>query len=179
MLRRNVEHVKEIIAMQQNYARMSHVREDLAPADLIEESIRISEASLNRHGITVIKDYQPVPLVRVARHKVLQILVNFIRNAKHAMDDSGRPEKEMTISLRTSPEGRVLFIVRDNGVGISPENLGKVFNFGFTTRKQGHGFGLHSCINAAIELNGSVRGESEGVGKGAVFTLEIPSSGDA
>ncbi|MFA5264829.1 MAG: PAS domain-containing protein [Opitutaceae bacterium] len=179
LLRGNVEHVKEIISTQQNYARMSHGSENLAPVELMEESIRISEASLNRHGITVIKDYQPVPVVHVARHKVLQILVNFIRNAKQAMDESGRTDKEVTISLRSTPQGRVLFMVRDNGVGIPPENLGKIFSFGFTTRKHGHGFGLHSCINAAAELDATVRCESEGVGKGAVFTLEIPGVGGA
>jgi PAS domain S-box-containing protein len=174
LLRRNLEHIKEIVAMQQSYARVSSIQEDLVPAELVEESLRISEASLNRHGIGVQRDFQPVPLVRVIRHKVLQILVNLIRNAKHAMDDSGRADKEMVIALRASPAGRVEIVVRDNGVGIPAENLGKIFTFGFTTRKEGHGFGLHSSANAANELGGTLRGESGGAGQGAVFTLGLP-----
>jgi len=174
LLRRNIEHIKEIVAMQQSYARVSSLQEDLAPAELVEEALRISEASLSRHGIGVQRDFRPVPLVRVIRHKVLQILVNLIRNAKHAMDDSGRTDKEMVIALRASPAGQVEIVVRDNGVGIPAENLAKIYTFGFTTRKDGHGFGLHSSINAANELGGTLRGESGGPGEGSVFTLELP-----
>ena len=174
LLRRNVEHIKEIVAMQQSYARVSSIQEDLAPAELVDEALRISEASLNRHGIGVQRDFGPVPLVRVIRHKVLQILVNLIRNAKHAMDDTGRTDKEMVITLRAAPAGPVEIVVRDNGVGIPAENLARVFTFGFTTRKDGHGFGLHSSFNAANELGGALRGESAGPGQGAVFTLELP-----
>jgi PAS domain S-box-containing protein len=175
LLRRNIEHIKEIVAMQQSYARVSSIHEDLAAAELVEEALRISEASLNRHGIVVQRDFRPVPLVRVIRHKVLQILVNLIRNAKHAMDDSGRADKEMVIALRISPAGPVEIVVRDNGVGIPAENLARIFTFGFTTRKDGHGFGLHSSINAANELGGALRGESAGPGQGAVFTLALPT----
>jgi PAS domain S-box-containing protein len=175
LLRRNIEHIKEIVAMQQSYARVSSIQEDLAAAELVEEALRISEASLNRHGIGVQRDFLPVPLVRVIRHKVLQILVNLIRNAKHAMDDSGRADKEMVIALRASSAGKVEIVVRDNGVGVPAENLARIFTFGFTTRKDGHGFGLHSSINAANELGGALRGESGGPGQGAVFTLELPA----
>jgi PAS domain S-box-containing protein len=175
LLRRNIEHIKEIVAMQQSYARVSSIQEDLAPADLVEEALRISEASLSRHGIGVQRDFLPVPLVRVTRHKVLQILVNLIRNAKHAMDDSGRADKEMVIALRVSASGQVEISVRDNGVGIPAENLAKIYTFGFTTRKEGHGFGLHSSANTANELGGALRGESAGPGQGAVFTLALPA----
>jgi len=179
LLRRNLEHIKEIVAMQQNYASVSHITEDARPEELIDEALRISEASLSRHGISVKKIFDPVPLVNVSRHKVLQILVNLIRNAKHAMDDTGRSDKDMTITLRLSPEGRVQFIVTDNGVGIPKENLAKIYTFGFTTRKNGHGFGLHSSANTAKELGGSLHTASDGPGKGATFTLELPASKSA
>ena len=179
LLRRNLEHIKEIVAMQQNYASVSHITEDARPEELIDEALRISEASLSRHGISVKKIFDPVPLVNVSRHKVLQILVNLIRNAKHAMDDTGRSDKDMTITLRLSPEGRVQFIVTDNGVGIPKENLAKIYTFGFTTRKNGHGFGLHSSANTAKELGGSLHTASDGPGKGATFTIELPASKSA
>lgn len=175
-LKKSIEHIKEVVSMQQNYAKNSALVEDVPPGELIEESLRISEASLNRHGITVACEIAPVPKVRVARHKVLQILVNFIRNAKHAMDESGRQDKTMTLRVSASAEGRrVLFSVKDNGVGIPQENLSRIFTFGFTTRKNGHGFGLHSSQSAARELGGIIRVESEGAGKGATFTLDLPS----
>jgi signal transduction histidine kinase len=71
-------------------------------------------------------------------------------------------------------EGRIKISVHDNGVGISPENLARIFNHGFTTRKDGHGFGLHSGALAAKEMGGSLTVHSDGPGKGASFTLELP-----
>jgi signal transduction histidine kinase len=66
--------------------------------------------------------------------------------------------------------------VSDNGVGIASENLTRIFNHGFTTRKDGHGFGLHSGALAAREMGGALWAQSDGPGKGATFTLELPLS---
>jgi signal transduction histidine kinase len=68
----------------------------------------------------------------------------------------------------------VAIIVRDNGVGILPENLTRIFGHGFTTKKDGHGFGLHSGALAAKQMNGALSVQSAGPGKGAAFTLELP-----
>ncbi len=176
-LRRNVEHMSEVVAMQQNYARGSSLAEDCQAAELVEESLHISSISLSRHGITVVRDFKAVPNIHVTRHKVLQILVNLIRNSKYAMDETGRAQKPMTIVIEPNGPALVRISVRDEGVGIAPENLTKIFGFGFTTRKDGHGFGLHSSANAARELGGHLAGHSEGVGKGAVFTLDLPVAG--
>lgn len=176
-LRRNVEHMSEVVAMQQNYARGSSLAEDCQAAELVEESLHISSISLSRHGITVIRDFKPVPNIHVTRHKVLQILVNLIRNAKYAMDETGRSEKPMTITIEPHAKDLVRISVRDEGVGIPVENLTKIFGFGFTTRKDGHGFGLHSSANAARELGGHLAGHSDGPGCGAVFTLDLPVAG--
>ena len=112
-------------------------------------------------------------MLTVDKHKVLQILVNLVRNAKHACDDSGRIDKAITVRI-TAGERSVRIAVIDNGVGIPPENLTKIFSHGFTTRKEGHGFGLHSGALAARELGGSLTVHSEGTGRGATFTLELP-----
>jgi PAS domain S-box-containing protein len=172
---KNVEHVKEIVAMQQNYAKTSGMIEDLPPETLIEESIRLNEGAFVRHGVVVKRHFEPVPPVRVDKHKVLQILINLLRNAKHAMDAAAnRNEKMLTLAIAMNGNGRVKIIVQDNGIGISEENLTKIFNYGFTTKKEGHGFGLHSCANAATELGGTLHASSEGPGKGAKFVLELP-----
>lgn len=115
-----------------------------------------------------------MPPVTIDKHRVLQILINLIRNAKHAMDATGREDKMLVLRTAPSVAGRVQIIVQDNGVGISSENLMKIFHHGFTTKKDGHGFGLHSSINAAREMHGDLRVHSNGLGAGAVFTLELP-----
>ena len=172
-LRKNIEHIKDIVAMQQSYAKVSGVTEAVKPAELIEDTLRMNAGALDRHAIEVVKEIEDVPSIEVDKHKVLQILVNFVRNAKYACDDSGRTDKRITLRVRQH-EDRVTFLVIDNGVGIPAENLARIFNHGFTTRKDGHGFGLHSGANAAKELGGEVTVHSDGLGQGATFTLELP-----
>ncbi len=172
-LRRNVDHIKDIVSMQQNYAKVIGVVEMLAPAELVEDALRMNAAGLSRHDIEVVRDFKPAPVVRVERHKVLQILINVIRNAKYALDESQQARRRLV--LRIEPTGQtVRFLIVDNGVGIPPENLTKIFSHGFTTRKDGHGFGLHSSALAAHEMGGTLTGQSEGPGHGATFILELP-----
>jgi signal transduction histidine kinase len=172
-LRKNVEHVKEIIAMQQSYARVSDLFETVEVGDLLEDALRLNADSLAHHNIEVIRDFNVLPPIRTNKHKVLQVLINLVRNAKYACDDSGKPDKQVTLRA-TNSEGGVKISIIDNGVGIPPENLSRIFNHGFTTRKDGHGFGLHSGALAAKELGGSLTASSAGWGLGAVFTLELP-----
>jgi len=173
VLRGNVEHIKEIVAMQQSYARRGGVTEKVDIRTLVEDSLRMNEGAFSRHGVTLVRDFEEVPLITVDKHKVLQILVNVIRNAKYACDESPGTEKRVTVRVWAA-EGTMFVSVIDTGVGIPPENLERIFSHGFTTRKEGHGFGLHSCALAAQDLGGSLRGESPGPGRGATFTLTLP-----
>ena len=174
---KNIEHIKEIVAMQQSYAKVSGVFEDLSLEDLIEDALRMNLAAFDRHRIDLVREFdEKVPRVRVDRHKVLQILINLLRNAKHAMEDVSSQKRQMTIRVTTAGPDRVKVSVIDTGIGIGPEILNKVFNHGFTTKKDGHGFGLHSGANAATEMGGSLTATSEGPGKGATFTLELPAA---
>ncbi|WP_395745815.1 sensor histidine kinase [Prosthecobacter sp.] len=173
MLRKNIDHIKEIVAMQQRYARGTGVVETLSVADLVEDSIRINAASFSRHEVNVVRDIAPVPPLKTDRHKVMQILVNLLSNAKHALDHC-EGERLMTVRVTRNQEGYLEIAVIDNGTGIAPENLGRIFSHGFTTKKQGHGFGLHSGALAAKELGGTLKVHSDGVGRGATFTLTLP-----
>lgn len=171
----NIEHIKEIVAMQQNYAKVSGAYENLMAAELVEDALRINLAAFDRHNIQVVREFAPhLPPVCVDRHKVLQILINLLRNAKHAMDTVDKDGKRMIISIGLSSPDQVAIIVRDNGIGIPASNLTRIFNHGFTTKKDGHGFGLHSGANAAREMGGSLTARSDGAGKGAEFTLKLP-----
>jgi PAS domain S-box-containing protein len=172
---KNIEHIKEIVAMQQNFAKVSGVYENLSAAQLVEDALRINSAAFERHRIQVVREFdENTPMVSLDRHKVLQILINLISNAKYAMDAQPTNEKRLVIRIEPSPD-RVKIVVRDSGMGIAPEILDKIFNHGFTTKQDGHGFGLHSCANAAKEMGGRLSAASAGPGQGATFTLELPT----
>jgi len=172
-LRSNVEHIKEIVAMQQNYAKFGGVKEVMNIVSLVEHSLLIDQGALNRNGVEVIREFEDVPPLNVEKHKIVQILVNLLHNAKHACEDSERLDKRLTVRVAYA-DGKVRISVIDNGVGIPAENLTRVFNHGFTTRKDGHGFGLHSGALSAKEMDGSLTVQSDGPGQGATFTLELP-----
>jgi PAS domain S-box-containing protein len=173
LLSSHIEHMKEIVAMQQTYAKVSGVTEPLTPESLAEDALRMNSAALVRHDVHVQRDFEDVPRVIVDRHKVLQILINLISNAKYALDAGAPAKKVLTISIRAN-ESFVAMTVADNGVGIEAENLTRIFQHGFTTRATGHGFGLHSSAIAARELGGALRASSDGPGRGASFVLELP-----
>jgi PAS domain S-box-containing protein len=176
----HIQHIKEIVAMQQNYAKVSGVYENLDVVGLVEDALRINASAFDRHHIDLVREFDKNVLTAcVDRHKVLQILINLLRNAKHALDARSGNDKRMVIRLGMASPNRVRITVGDNGVGIAPDHLTQVFNHGFTTKKDGHGFGLHSGANAAKEMGGSLVAHSDGIGKGAEFTLELPVAASA
>jgi signal transduction histidine kinase len=170
----NIDHIKEIIAMQQSYARVLGVVESLPVVDLVEDALRLNAGAMERHQVKVVREYFTVPPILVDKHKVLQILVNLIRNAKYALDDGGHADKRLVLQVGLNGNDTVKISVIDNGIGIPPENLTRIFEHGFTTRKEGHGFGLHNGALAAKELGGKLTAHSDGPGRGATFTLELP-----
>lgn len=172
-LRKNIDHIKEVVATQQTYAKTSGVTEMVSLTDLVEDALRMNSGAFVRRDITIYRSYLSQPTIVVEKHKVLQILVNLIRNAQRACDDSAQDDKQITVEI-SETEGRARVAVMDNGVGIPPENLTRIFSHGFTTRKDGHGFGLHSGALAAKNIGGSLIASSKGVGQGATFILELP-----
>jgi signal transduction histidine kinase len=173
-LKTNVDHIKEIVAMQQSYARIAGVTETVAVAQLVDDGIKMYSGGYSRDGVRLEKDYAPVPPVTLDKHKALQIIVNLLQNAKYACDECERADKQVTVRVQPEGPGKVKIIVEDNGVGIPEANLTRIFAHGFTTRKGGHGFGLHSGALAAKEMGGALRAASDGPGQGATFVLELP-----
>jgi PAS domain S-box-containing protein len=171
----SVDHIKSIVTMQQKHARTAGTLEQVTVPQLIDEALRLNAGSFERKGIHIVRDYGDVPAILVDRHKLLQILVNLLSNARHALAETPRAEKRVEIRVRLTPDKkRLVMEVADNGVGITPENLGRIFTQGFTTKKTGHGFGLHISSLAATEMQGRLSCSSPGPGRGATFTLELP-----
>jgi ligand-binding sensor domain-containing protein/signal transduction histidine kinase len=172
-LTRNIDHIKEIVATQQNYAKAVGVIEKLSVPALVEDALRMHSGALARHGVRVVKQFEGMPEIEVDKHKVIQILINLISNAKYALDEAAG-EKVLTVGISRNGGERIRLFVRDNGMGVARENLTRIFAHGFTTRKTGHGFGLHSGALAAREMGGALTVESDGPGHGATFILELP-----
>jgi two-component system, NtrC family, sensor kinase len=175
LLSLHVGHIKQIVATQQSYAKVSGLVENLQLSDMVDDALRILDSGLVRHGIRVERDSEPTPVIAADKHRILQILLNLLRNAKQALNQGdGEGERVISIRIRRLGESRVSLAVQDTGVGLPPENLTRIFGHGFTTKVDGHGFGLHSCALAASQMGGSLRAESEGPGRGATFVLELP-----
>ena len=174
-LNKSVDHIKDIVATQQSYAGAVSMVEPVLVADLVRDALRITDQALKNYGVTVVQELAEIPVLPLDKARILQILVNLVRNAGHAME--GMHDQSPRLTLRTElTENRMLRIsVSDQGVGIAADNLSRIFSHGFTTRQRGHGFGLHSCALAAQEMGGTLTASSAGVGKGATFVLELPA----
>jgi len=169
----NIVHIKQIVSTQQNYAKSFGVTEFLHISELVDDALRMNCGAMTRHQVKVVREFADTPAMIGDRHKILQILINLIRNAQFACNESGNDDKKITVRIANN-EGSVKVSVADNGIGIPPENITRIFNHGFTTRKDGHGFGLHSGALTAKEMGGNLSVFSEGQGFGATFTLELP-----
>ena len=174
LLTENIQHIKEIVATQHAYAKVSGVWENAALEDIVEDALRMQGEILAHHNIKLLRDYSKTPPLFVDRHRVLQILLNLLQNAKHACDKGTLVEKQIVVRVRATENQHVSVEVQDNGMGIAPENLTRIFAQGFSTRKDGHGLGLHSSVLMAQDMGGTLKAFSEGQERGATFTLELP-----
>lgn len=173
-IQNNIDHIKEIVQVQQAYAQRSGVEEVIAVTELVEMALKINDAALIRHEIEIVREYDDVGPIVADKHLALQILINLITNAKNAIDEHDGDERRLVIRVTRCPGDHVGIEVQDSGRGIKPENLIQIFTHGFTTRSEGHGFGLHSSANAAVEMGGSLSVSSDGEGQGATFFLKLP-----
>jgi signal transduction histidine kinase len=173
-LTHNVIHVEQVIKAQQGYARLGGVEILSNINEIVEDAIKINNAGLQRHEIDFRCELATLPAFHMDKQRVLQILVNLISNGKYALSKNQKQNKVLTIRSYKHGENRLRIEVKDNGIGIPKENMSKIFTHGFTTRKDGNGFGLHSSALAAKAMGGSLTAHSDGPGQGATFTLEVP-----
>ena len=170
----NVEHIGKIVAAQQSYARRGGVTEEVDVAELVDKAIALNFTDST--GVTISRDYQLTPRLTLDRHKLIQILGNVLSNAHHALREQTQGERMLTVRIHPLTQGSFAIDVEDSGTGIETAVLQRLFEFGFTTKKDGHGFGLHASANLAKELGGELSGHSDGPGRGARFILRMPLS---
>ncbi|WP_224367944.1 PAS domain-containing sensor histidine kinase [Hyalangium versicolor] len=174
-LAEGIEHIKAIVSMQQKHAKTVGAVEALSVPQLLNEALRLNATSFERASIRIERDFADVPSLVTDRHKLMQILMNLLTNARHALEGSEGKDRCMRIRVGFTADGEHLLVqVSDNGVGIAPEHLPRLFTQGFTTKKEGHGFGLHVSAVSAKEMKGRLTCASAGLGQGATFTLELP-----
>jgi PAS domain S-box-containing protein len=173
-LTQSIDHIKNVVATQQSYARGGGLVESEQICDLAEDALRMNGEALLHGRVKVVRHFAKVPVMRLDRARVLQILVNLISNAGNAMEDISAELRQVTLRIEVVEGARLRISVADQGAGIAAHNLTSIFAHGFTTRKMGHGFGLHSCALAARQMQGTLTVQSDGPGLGAIFTLELP-----
>jgi len=175
-LQAGVAHITAIVGAQQTLAKSGtavETTEPVTPQAVVEEALRLALLAPDREALNVVTRFEPAPPLQLDRHRLIQILVNLIRNANQAMQQKASSERTLSLSTSTH-DGKLRFVVRDTGIGISPETRLKIFSHGFTTRSDGHGFGMHASACTAMEMHGTLDCHSDGLGHGAIFTIEVP-----
>ncbi len=169
----HVGHIRTIVAAQQTYARRGGVTEAVDVAQLLDSAVAIHFADMT--DVTIRREYEDLDPVTLDRHKLLQILGNLLSNARHALKGRGDARRQLTLRIQRRNVETVAIEVQDSGMGISADVLRRLFEFGFTTKKDGHGFGLHTSAILAKELSGDLVAFSDGPGSGARFVLSLPT----
>jgi two-component system, NtrC family, sensor kinase len=180
VMQRQTAVVQTALAEQSRSAHNEHVIEPVRLSELIAQSIEVvPDACRQRLTIESDASVRRAGVVRIARTVLRLVLQNLIINAAEAVRDAGHQKGRLTISAEivdAGAERRLHLHFRDDGVGISPENLERIFEKGFSTksRETNQGIGLHWCANAVNALGGRIWAESEGPGRGAVLHVEVP-----
>lgn len=174
---KKLEAMRNIIDVQQNFAKGTSFTESIPLHEIVEDALNMQSETLARHGISVSRDIPVGLIVRVQKAKFTHVVMNLIINAKQAMRSVSPEDRHIAIGARADGNGKVLVTFKDNGEGIDAGHIGKIFSHGFTTRRDGHGFGLHFCATAMIEMEGEIRADSDGKGTGATMTLVVPMAG--
>jgi PAS domain S-box-containing protein len=169
-----VEHIRAIVYRYQNRGMFCDVAEPVPAAELVEAALRIATSAVESREVHVIRRFEEAVRMVTDTTKVLRILVNLITNASQALEQGRQTERQLTLQIESKGTQHVRISVADNGIGIASENLHRIFEQKFTTRKDGHGLGLHGSARLAKQLGGDLTVKSNGPGQGAVFTLELP-----
>ena len=174
------DHIESIIHLQLRYARLTGDIEDVNANKVVTDALEMLEESIGKYSVTVTRELAPdLPAIRIEQPKLLQVVVNLVKNAVEAMRDADSDKRILVVSTGLAADRQFIKIsIKDNGVGFDPEARKKLFSYGYTTKKYGSGFGLHSCANFVIANNGTIEAYSSGPGAGAEFVVRLPLERD-
>jgi C4-dicarboxylate-specific signal transduction histidine kinase len=173
----NLEHITFIVGKQQSSRSGGNQNEVVDPQSLMLQAIAINTGENSAVDPIVDLQFSDVPEVETSKHEVLQVLVNLIKNSKQAVRHLDIDKQSVTAIIEAD-ESWLRFRVADNGIGVSRQNMRKLFSHGFTTKETGHGFGLSASIETARKLGGDLTCRSDGEGMGATFELKLPVAAD-
>jgi signal transduction histidine kinase len=173
-LDRCVHHLRDIIGAQQSLIPMGGSIEPTDLRDLVEVALLVQAPDFAR--VETLRELDDLPLIMTDRHKLLKIIVCFVSNARDALLLAGPGPARITVKLYRDAEDAV-FAIEDTGLGMTAETLAHLWEFGFTTKRNGSGVGLHASAIAAREIGATVAAHSDGVGQGARFSVRLPLGG--
>ena len=177
-LREHLDQVQQFVAAQEKYTHVVSVQETVPAGRLVEDAIELVAGEFNQQGVALIRNWGETPEITVDKHRFTEIFANLLRNALRACVQSDRPDKQVVVTIGPGNANMLRFEIADNGIGILPENLTKIFAT-HSTRNRGFGWGLHNSANAARAMGGSLTAHSDGLEQGAAFTIELPLQADA
>jgi signal transduction histidine kinase len=174
-VRRKLNHIDSIIGLQMRYAQLFSDVESVDLPQVVEDALTLLDDALQRNAVRIIKHFEPVPPVRIEKTKLIQIIVNLIKNGYEAMDKVSPENRVLALTIRRerNPADNLVLSVKDNGIGFAPDMQKTLFQFGYSTKAKGSGFGLHSCANYLIARNGSISAHSKGLNQGAEFVVRL------
>ncbi|QDP73248.1 GHKL domain-containing protein [Legionella israelensis] len=170
----NIAHIKDVISKQNALSTSFDIRQEVIATELLEDALTLNQLSYEQAGINIIREFSSIKKINIDRVKLLQIIVNLIKNSIESLVEANIANKKIILRIYEQNNSFLVIEVADNGTGILPDNMKRIFQQGFTTKKKGHGFGLHSSALAAQEMHGSLSVKSDGAGKGATFILRLP-----
>jgi len=168
---RLLNHLRDIISAQQQVARAGSWFESIRLNELLETALLVQAPELAQ--IEVVREYGELPQIRTDPHKLLQVVVNLIRNARDAVQACASDRRRIRVKLELDGN-HARVTIEDSGIGMPEDVLSQLFRFGFTTKENGHGFGLHNSANVAREIGATLTAHSDGVGHGSRFILRLP-----
>lgn len=173
-VRHHVGQIMQTIQRQEEYARVTSVVEKCSLDQVIDEALAFVLVRCRELGVQVKTELDEMLDITQDRNQIVQILANLLRNAVDALADADQPEKLIGIMGHRCGDERFRIEVTDNGTGIGEDDRPAIFRYGFSTKRDGHGFSLHNSSALAHSMGGALSFSSEGTGRGSVFRLELP-----
>ena len=170
-----VSHISDVLSLQRAYAGGGANSSTLVLRDLMSDAIAMQAASLERRNINIHYNLPPnVIHVKADKTRIIQVLLNILKNAAESFDSSERKEdRRIDISMRLD-DGKVVMLVIDNARGFDPETAENFFKNGFSTKNRGSGIGLYQCRAIIESHGGAIVINSRGIEKGAEVALSLP-----